>query len=270
MFVSEYRGRLERSQDIERIDFLPAQHEHGDMFVLAVDTTTRTGSVAIARDRIPAGEIVSDAARTHGEQLTGMIATLLGRHHLSPREIDLYAVAAGPGSFTGLRVGIAAIQGLALVTGRNVVPVSALDVLATLACEIAAPTASELVASWIDAKRGEVFSALYQVTPDGTPQAVAGPAVATPAVTLASWADSVTDRAVWFVGDGALAYRNRVVHEWGAAARFVERLPALASAIATMAVERAAAGEAVPPHAIRPIYIRRPDAEIAREGRIPR
>ena len=78
---------------------------------------------------------------------------------VSLRDLDLLAVAAGPGSFTGLRVGIAAMQGLAMALDRRIVPVSILDALAHLGAD-----GHQLIATWVDAQRGEVFSALYDAT----------------------------------------------------------------------------------------------------------
>ena len=127
-----------------------------------------------------------DASRTHGERLPGELAAL-GAPFSS---IDVFAVAIGPGSFTGLRIGIATMQGLALVGKRRVVGVSALEAHAQLASRTLGIGA--LVACWIDAQRGDVFSALYRVAdaPVFTPERLVeleAPAVANPALTLAEW-----------------------------------------------------------------------------------
>src|SRR5579872_923838 len=100
------------------------------MHVVALDTTTRGGSVAlVANDRV-VDEQCGDLSRTHAEQLPGAILALMERHHMALTDVDLFAVASGPGSFTGLRIGIATIQGLACATSRPVVAVSALEALA--------------------------------------------------------------------------------------------------------------------------------------------
>ena len=92
------------------------------MLVLSLDTTSRAGSCALVRDgrvvRVQAG----DTAREQGGQLPGTLATLLDRESVTLGEIDGYGVAIGPGSFTGLRVGIATMQGLAMATGNPVLP----------------------------------------------------------------------------------------------------------------------------------------------------
>ena len=99
------------------------------MLVLALDTTTRQGSVALARDAVLLGCEVGDDRLTHGERLPGDLIRLLERNNTRLSDIDLFAVAAGPGSFTGLRIGIATMQGLAVTNGRGLVGISALDAL---------------------------------------------------------------------------------------------------------------------------------------------
>ena len=103
------------------------------MLVLALDTTTRGGSVAVARDGRVLDLLEGDAARPHAERLPGDLVTSLERAGASLADVDVFAVAVGPGSFTGLRIGIAAIQGCAFAAGRPVVGVSALEALALAA-----------------------------------------------------------------------------------------------------------------------------------------
>jgi tRNA threonylcarbamoyl adenosine modification protein YeaZ len=97
--------------------------------ILAIDTTTRGGSVAVTRDDEPLSLVRGDQSRTHGERVPGEIARALDDAGLSKSAIDLIAVAAGPGAFTGLRIGLATAQGLALTLDRPVAGVSALDAL---------------------------------------------------------------------------------------------------------------------------------------------
>ena len=100
------------------------------MHILALDTTTREGSIAVARDRTLLYECAGDAARTHGERLPSDIMRALESAGIGLADLDLLAVAAGPGSFTGLRVGISAVQGLAMARSLRVVPVPTLEALA--------------------------------------------------------------------------------------------------------------------------------------------
>ena len=222
------------------------------MRVLALDTTNRAGSVALVEDDRVVDERAGDASRTHGERLPGELAQLGAPWPT----IDVFAVASGPGSFTGLRIGIATMQGLALVTGRRVIGVSALEALAQIASGPLGPGA--LVASWIDAQRGEVFSALYRIAdaPLFTPERLLEletPAVAGPDATRAAWSRYDLSPAV-FTGDGAARYLPGI-----------EAPPLLAGAIGRMAAASANRGVTGSPAAIHPLYVRRPDAELARD-----
>src|SRR5215475_6610410 len=107
------------------------------MRVLALDSTTRAGSVALVEDDRVVEERRGDAGRTHAERLPMELVALADAHHVALADVDLYAVASGPGSFTGLRIGIATAATLAPGT---------------------------LIAVWTDAHRRDVFAAAYRVT----------------------------------------------------------------------------------------------------------
>src|SRR5678816_3075473 len=103
------------------------------MLVLALDTTTPTGSCALARDGRVVCEQVNDAPNAHAEHLPGDLMSLLDRAHTRLADIDVFAVATGPGSFTGLRIGIATMQGLSFAEGKPLIGVSGFDVLVRVA-----------------------------------------------------------------------------------------------------------------------------------------
>jgi tRNA threonylcarbamoyladenosine biosynthesis protein TsaB len=237
-----------------------------NVLILALDTSSAAGSAAIVRDGTIVVERAGDASRTHGERLPGELAAL----GVEWSSVDAFAVAAGPGSFTGLRTGIATIQGLALVNRRPVVGVSALEAVAQLASRDRAE--GETIAAWIDAQRGEVFSALYRISaqPLFTPERLVElepPAVATPLTTLDAWARHDL-ASTMFAGDGAARHAAPVVTD-GAIMRLV-RPALLAGAVGCMAAVVAGRGLATTPDAIRPLYVRRPDAEIHRQRQTAR
>src|SRR5262245_19854090 len=160
------------------------------MLVLALDTTTRAGSVALVDDDRVVDERRGDETRTHAERLPHELLDVANAHDVALAAIDLFAVASGPGSFTGLRIGIATIQGLALVARRRVVGIAALDALAHAASRALDPGAT--VAAWMDAHRRDVFAALYRVAsaPPFDPAAlgaVGPPTVGPPATGLEGW-----------------------------------------------------------------------------------
>jgi tRNA threonylcarbamoyladenosine biosynthesis protein TsaB len=239
------------------------------MLVLALDTTTRAGSVALRRDGVLIETFVGDNLRPHAERLPLDIVQLLRRHGAAPSDVDVFAVAIGPGSFTGLRIGIASIQGLAFASGRAVVGVSALEAMAHAVLGGGPGRPSPRVGIWMDAQRDEVFSAIYErVDGDGPDhlRPIDDAAVGAPLATAQRW--HALAAGSWFpvAGDGAVRYREVLEGVAGPSVQVVDP-PALAPAIAALAEVRAGRGETIRPDAIRPLYVRRPDAELARDRR---
>jgi tRNA threonylcarbamoyladenosine biosynthesis protein TsaB len=236
------------------------------MRVLALDTTTRALSAAVVDDDRVLAERVDNSSRSHAERLPGDLLAVLDEAGVPLSTIDVFAVAAGPGSFTGLRIGIATMQGLAFVNQRRMVAVSALEALAHAASGDLAP--DEVVGVWIDAHRREVFSAVYRTRaapPFHRDRVVEidPPAVGTPAATLHRW-QSRGIRPGVFIGSGAVLYGEMVA----GVARILDDRP-LAATIGRLATGRAAAGQAIDPAAVQPLYVRRPDAELARDKEEP-
>lgn len=222
------------------------------MLILALDTTTRTGSGAVARD----GEIVceepSDPARDHAAQLPGTLAMLIHNAGISLDDVTAFAVATGPGSFTGLRIGIASMQGLATARRKPLIGISALDAL-----HECVQNPAPRVATWIDAWRGEVFAALYE---EGG--AAGEPLCEHPEAVLKRLKGTPT----MFVGDGAALYRELIMKVMGTDATFaMPVVPMLAGAVARLATREAQAGRLPSPDRIEPLYVRRADAERARD-----
>lgn len=229
------------------------------MLILALDTTTRGGSVALTRDAQLLALVPGDASRSHSERLPVEIAAALSQAGLRRADLDLLAVATGPGAFTGLRIGLAAMQGLAMTLNRPVVGVSALDALAE---EVTTGTA-ELVAPWMDAQRGEVFATLIEVT---SARVLESPFAAHPSAVLDAWRAHLDGHSAVFIGDAA--ERDAALIAEAGGGQWVTRTPPpLAPALARIAGIRAARGEAGRPHQLTPIYVRRPDVEIERERR---
>jgi len=227
------------------------------MLVAALDTTSRHGSCALLVDGAIAVEIASDASLPQASRLPGELQALLARGGVRLADVDVFAVAVGPGSFTGLRVGIATMQGLSFATGASLIGVSALDALAAIAEAETRPVRPPLIATWIDAWRGEAYAAVYE----GRRQ-IEAVSVAPPEALLAR-----LDAPTLFIGDAVPIHRDRIVERLGDRARFAAvTAPPLAGAIAQLAYASALAGHRPAADAIRPLYVRRPDAEIARDA----
>lgn len=247
------------------------------MRILSLDTTTREGSAAIVEGDRVIDVRRGDGSRSHAERLPTELIALLDAHGRSFVDVDVFAVASGPGSFTGLRIGIATIQGLAFTCGKRVVAVSALDALARLARSTFDVQGSRVpetrIAAWMDARRGEVFAAIYGVPEDDGATAfdadriavVEGAAVGTPALMLERLRTGETSGPLVFTGDGAVMYAEDIARAFPAAV--VVRPEPIAGAIGLIAAGQAHRGETIDPAAIQPLYVRRPDAEVARDAR---
>jgi tRNA threonylcarbamoyladenosine biosynthesis protein TsaB len=232
---------------------------------LALDTTTRGGSVAVTDGGRVLALLPGDESRTHGERLPGELALALERAGVARDRLDLLAVATGPGAFTGLRIGLAAIQGLAMTLGKPVAGVSALDALAEQARDMAQSAGEfDYVIPWMDAQRGDVFATLID---RATGQTLESPVAANPSALIENWRPRLAGRTALFIGDAAA--RDAAIIERAGAGRWRTQLPGpLAPQIAILGQQRAERGEAGPPHALSPIYVRRPDAEIERDRRL--
>ncbi len=215
------------------------------MRVLALDTATERESVALVDGGVVRGEIRLLAPDAHSRHALPAIAFLLQSLSVAPRDVDGYALTIGPGSFTGLRVGLGTVQGLALASGRPCLGVCTLDALAARI----AGAADRLVAV-MDAYRGEVFSAVY----DRDGRSLGEPVRGAPE----ALAEHVPDGAA-FVGEGALRYAD-VIRAARPRAAFPSVELFLAGTVGRMAEPRLAAGQGVAAGALRPLYLR--DADI--------
>ena len=225
------------------------------MVILGLDTATRQGSVAL----LDGGSVYSatgDPSRSHGQRLPAELLDCLASRGRQLEDVDLFAVIGGPGSFTGLRVGMATVQGLAMATARPVVQVPTLEAIRT-AWGYRQPEEPRAIVPCLDGQRGEVFFSAYRAGEDKAvlPADVGQPADA--ARTVAGLALG----PVLLVGDGARRYAEIFAVELPEA-----EIADLPGTLADAAVRLAAArpDEARPPHALRPLYVRRPDAELAR------
>lgn len=201
--------------------------------ILAVDTTSEYGSIALLRGEDLIEEVPIHAPQGFAHLLYGHLAELLGRHALKIVEIDCFAAASGPGSFTGVRIGLACVKGLAEAVGRPAVAVSNLQAIASFGT-------APLRAAVLDARRGEVYGAVY----DADSRLVAPETVAP----LDAWVISLPAGDLEFLAYGFTPPLPGV--------RVVPR--ALASAVARLAAQ----AEPQDPAALDANYVRRSDAEL--------
>jgi len=215
--------------------------------ILAVDTTRELGSLAVARGGGIVEEILLRAPDGFAHVIYEHLAGLLARHDLEADDIDCFAAASGPGSFTGVRVGLACIKGLAEVCGRPAVAVSNLQALA--ACGSA-----PLRAAVLDARRGQVYGAVY----DSEGCVVAPETVAD----AAKWLDGLPQADLEFVTLDPDLVRGAFTGTRYDGASVTTAPQALAGAIARIACTRFLRGEAADPALLDANYVRRSDPEL--------
>lgn len=208
--------------------------------ILAVDTTSEYGSLALLRGDELLEEVLLHAPKGFAHVLYGHLAELLEHHGLKPGDIDCFAAASGPGSFTGVRIGLACVKGLAEALGKPAIGVSNLQAIAS--CGTA-----PLRAAVLDARRGEVYGAVYDCG-----SRLVLPEVVAP---FDAWIATLPEGELEFVASGftpPLA-GTRFEH---APVRMVPQ--ALAGAVAHLAARE----EPRDPAALDANYVRRSDAEL--------
>ncbi len=225
------------------------------MKILSIDTSSASGSIALLEDRNVVSEWSVRETGTHSNWLQSAIRSHLDSAGCPISSIDLFAIDIGPGSFTGLRIGISTVKGLAWPLGRKVAGVST---LAALSMNL--PYASRMVCPILDARKGEVYAALYDMS-RGTPRLIMPEAAMKPD----SLVQEITERGlsdeVILLGGGAFAYQEL----------FAEALPGSvttpghlwqirASNVGLLAFDMQ--DKAISPAALSPVYLRKSEAEI--------
>jgi tRNA threonylcarbamoyladenosine biosynthesis protein TsaB len=215
--------------------------------ILSLDTTHEFGSIALLEGRRVVEEVLLHSPDGFGHVLFGHLARLLERHSRRVNDVACFAAASGPGSFTGVRIGLACVKGLAEATGRQVVAVSNLEALARFG-------AADLRAVVLDARRGENYGAVY---------GPAGQALCEPLVTkFAAWLDTLPAQEIEFISTDFAPFQPALANTRFRHARITNAPRALAAAVGQIAYDRFCAGLARDPAEIDADYVRRSDAEL--------
>lgn len=232
------------------------------MIILGIETSTRTGSVAIVEGEKIIAEYTLNIKETHTSRLMPAIDHILKGAHLTIYQMDAVAVSLGPGSFTGLRIGVATAKGLCLALGKPLIGIPTLDAFAHNICYT-----SHLIRPLIDARRGEVYTALYRYRlPVGRHELekLTGDMVL-PLEELLSKIDEPTI----FVGDVFDSYRGPVEREMPGKVSFAPPYLSLprAANVAVLGLRKLKSAEESELQEIEPRYVRRPEAEVQWEER---
>jgi tRNA threonylcarbamoyladenosine biosynthesis protein TsaB len=229
------------------------------MHILGIETSTKTGSVAVVAENGVIAQYSLNIEVTHSERLMATVDRVLRDTGLAMRQIDGFAVAIGPGSFTGLRIGVSTMKGLALATDK---PVAAVPTLLALAWNV--PHAAFPVCPMLDARKNEVYAALYR--PDGMNFV---PMMPETVMSLARLGERITGRTV-FTGEASLIHQEEIAKQFGDRALFAPKSAILpsAAAVAEIGLDMIKNNRQANPDSLAPLYIRRPEAEVAWEKRM--
>ncbi len=227
------------------------------MLTLAVDTSTPSGSIAIVSGHEIKCErgVVNIAA--HAKWLSPAIEAVIKDNNISIRDIDLFAISKGPGSFTGLRIGVATLNALAWALKKNIIGTSTLLALARNL-----KGRRGIVCPVLDAKKGEVYSAVYSFAGDSQSVRMAECAIAPEELVLRIRGMDIKGE-VFFLGSGLAEYAGFFKDKLGNAAIMDESLwNVRASNVAFLAHEALSARGPDSPYELAPLYLRKSEAEI--------
>jgi tRNA threonylcarbamoyladenosine biosynthesis protein TsaB len=217
------------------------------LHVLAIDTTGECGSIALVGEQGLLEEVALDSPDGFAHILFGEIQRLLARHGLTINQIDAFASASGPGSFTGVRVGLTAVKGLAEAAGRKVVAVSNLQALAWYGSR-------PLRATVLDARRGEVYGGVYD--------AALRPVQEEVVTKLENWLGALPQTGLEIITHGLPLDAG--------ATPVIQAPTSLAGSIGHIAFDRLGRGEVLDPAEVDANYVRRSDAELLWKDSLPR
>jgi tRNA threonylcarbamoyladenosine biosynthesis protein TsaB len=220
--------------------------------VLGIDTATRHASIGLCEDNEILIERTDKATRSHATSTLPLIEAVLGEARIGIGDVDAIAVSSGPGSFSGLRIGLSVAKGLACATGARLVGISTLEALAHVARH-----RTGTVCPLLDARKGELYAACFDVSPDAVHR---------------RWNDTVTTAEALvtrlpipcvIVGDAEAAYGSFLRSRLKSGIEFLcfDEYGPRGGVVAKLGAEAVRAGQAVDPIQLEPVYIRPSEAE---------
>ncbi len=226
------------------------------MKILGVDTSTMTGSAAIVEDNHVLAELTLNINETHESRLLRTIDTVFQYAGLTPRDIDLFAVGVGPGSFTGLRIGVATLKALAQASGKPLVGVSSLA-----AAALRYTNAGAYLCPLIDARKKEVFTALFRYQALELIRCLPDQVVS-PESFLAEVKSFVVTGPVLFWGSGCGLYAQMIKDKFDSSASILPLAEPSARTVARLGLEKWLRLEEDELFVLQPNYLRKSEAEL--------
>jgi tRNA threonylcarbamoyladenosine biosynthesis protein TsaB len=236
------------------------------MLILAIDTSTRTGSAAILRDSQILAEVSGYEETLYSNRLFRDIAALQVKANFRIDQVDVFAVASGPGSFTGLRVGLTAVKAWAEVHGKPIAAISGLEAIAyeSLAGGVPEALSASFIAPFLDARRGQIFGAVYR---NGNGNELGLELVTDESILsldeFLEMAKGKSAQSVALVSPTPDVLPTARIEEAFPGQQVISVSAALAPAIGRLGFERARRGELVDAIRLDANYVRRSDAEAA-------
>ncbi len=224
------------------------------MIILGIDTSTSCGSVGLYGDGKVVAEYLLNTSVTHSERLLKAIDLILKETNLSINDLDGFSISLGPGSFTGLRIGLSTVKGLAFASKKPVAGLSSLDVLAS---QISATPF--LICPIIDARKKELYTAFYRHEGTNSPKRL----TSYEAISPESLINKIGEKTI-FIGDGVKAYGEYLLNRLKSLAIFPPSFLHIphASEIARLGEELLLRGETLDISTLTPIYVRPSEAEL--------
>ena len=224
------------------------------MYLLAVDTATNAGGAALARNAEVVGKVMVKTPMKYSDNIIPIVDFLLNQHGLQMKDLDALIVPTGPGSFTGLRIGMAVVKAFGQALDIPAVGISTLEALAYRFRHV-----QERIVAMIDARRQQVFAAAFEVTQkDVTP--LSEEVVVAPA----DWLKDFDQTEFVFVGDGAQLYRS-AVESLLPGSRVLATDNQILEPLCELGLRRFAAGVQAPVRELKANYVRPSDAELGRK-----
>jgi tRNA threonylcarbamoyladenosine biosynthesis protein TsaB len=229
------------------------------MLVLAVDTTTRFGSVALVSEEKLAAEVNYASPSSHSRQVFQAMDEVLKLAGENLDHLDGLAVAAGPGSFTGIRIGLSLVKALALASKKPVARVSSLDALAQ---KLVLPGV-DLIVPMVDARKGEIFACAFKLV-NSELEEIIRPGAYDPEIFLELLPENYS---IHLIGTGVDLFRLLINTKLGPRAKVIGRSYHIAAEVGKLGLEILKNGRGLVPDQLEPIYYRKAQAEERKSGK---
>lgn len=225
------------------------------MLVFGIDTCCMAATAALMDERVMVAETVVNHKKTHSQMMMPQIEEMFKISGIDPKDVDAFAAAVGPGSFTGVRIGVATAKAMAQAADKPCIAVSTLEALA-----FSSQHFDGIAAPILDARREQVYNALFCCSKSGMNRLCEDRAISLEALLDEL---STMDKDVIFMGDGTLVFQDEIQKKLGTRAFFAPRATKmnLAGAVAEIGLEKFKKGETLSYSELVPSYVRLSQAE---------